>query len=87
MAYLLALLFAIPDVTAFVDNNSGDDATESLAIATYRLALPYPGALALTIILIINVYFAGMSSVTVATRVGYVLYTRVIDVSSEKNFL
>lgn len=59
-------------MAAFVESNTGDSATESLAIATYRLALPYPGALAISIILIINIYFAGMSSVTVTTRIGYV---------------
>lgn len=58
-----------------MENNTGDNATESLAIATYRLALPYPGALAISIILIINIYFAGMSSVTVTTRIGYVSIT------------
>ena len=70
--YLLALLFAIPNVETFVENNSGDNASTNLAVATYQLAVPSRGAMALTILLIINLYFAGMSSVTVTSRIGYV---------------
>ncbi|CAF4847589.1 unnamed protein product [Rotaria sp. Silwood1] len=72
-AYLLALLFAIPDVSSFVDNNSGDNSTQNLAVATYQLAVPQKGALALTILLILNLYFAGMSSLTVTSRIGFAM--------------
>lgn len=69
--YLLALLFAIPNVGAFVEGNSGENATVNFAVATYQLAVPPAGAMALTVLLIINVYFAGMSSLTVTSRIGY----------------
>jgi amino acid transporter len=70
--YVLALLFAIPDIPTFVENNSGDNETINLAVATYQLAVPARGAMALTILLILNVYFAGMSSITVTSRIGYI---------------
>jgi hypothetical protein len=66
--YVLALLFAIPDVNAFMNNTQA----VNLAVATYQLAVPQRGAMALTILLIINLYFAGMSSLTVTSRIGYV---------------
>ena len=69
--YLLALLFAIPDVSAFVSSSTESDDPINLAAATYRLAVPQRGALALTILLIVNLYFAGMSSLTVTSRIGY----------------
>lgn len=70
--YLLALLFAIPNVETFVENNSGDNASSNLAVSVYQLAVPSRGAMALTVILIINLYFAGMSSLTVTSRIGYI---------------
>jgi amino acid transporter len=69
--YLLALLFAIPDVETFIADNDKAASPINLAVATYRLAVPHRGAMALTIILILNVYFAGMSSLTVTSRIGY----------------
>ncbi|CAF1531101.1 unnamed protein product, partial [Adineta ricciae] len=45
--YLLALLFAIPNVTNFMEVNNYDEM--NLSIAVYRLAVPHKGALALTI--------------------------------------
>ncbi|CAF4007446.1 unnamed protein product [Rotaria sp. Silwood2] len=72
-AYLLALLFAIPDVSSFVDNNSGDNSTQNFAVAAYQLAVPHQGALALAILLILNLYFAGMSSLTVTSRIGFAM--------------
>ncbi|CAF2036296.1 unnamed protein product [Rotaria magnacalcarata] len=69
--YLLALLFSIPDINNFIMNNSGDNSTQSFTTDAYQAAVPYAGALALTILLIINLYFAGMSSLTVTTRIGY----------------
>ncbi|CAF0955812.1 unnamed protein product [Rotaria sordida] len=72
-AYLLALLFAIPNVSSFVENNSGDNSTQNLAVAAFQLAVPHQGALALTILLILNLYFAGMSSLTVTSRIGFAM--------------
>jgi len=77
--YLLALLFAIPNVETFVENNSGDNASSNLAVSVYQLAVPSRGAMALTVILIINLYFAGMSSLTVTSRIGYI-YRRFIPI-------
>ena len=70
--YLLALLFAIPNVEKFMDDNSGDNEAINLAVATYQLALSKAGAMGLTILLILNIYFGGMSSITVTSRIGYV---------------
>ncbi|CAF1989261.1 unnamed protein product [Rotaria magnacalcarata] len=71
--YLLALLFSIPDINNFIMNNSGDNSTQSFTTDAYQAAVPYAGALALTILLIINLYFAGMSSLTVTTRIGFAM--------------
>ena len=69
--YLLALLFAIPNVEAFIESYSDNNETMSLVVSTYQLAAPGRGAMALTILLILNLYFAGMSSITVTSRIGY----------------
>jgi hypothetical protein len=55
-----------------MDNISADNETINLSVATYQLALPHSGAMALTILLILNLYFAGISSVTVTSRIGYI---------------
>ncbi len=68
--YLLALLFVIPDMNTFMDAYNGGNETINLAVATFQSALPHQGAVALIILLIINVYFAGMSSLTVTSRIG-----------------
>ncbi|CAF3690021.1 unnamed protein product [Rotaria sp. Silwood1] len=72
-AYLLALLFAIPDIPSFVEKNSGENSTINFAVATYQLAVPHPGALALTILLILNIYFAGISGMTATSRIGFAM--------------
>ncbi|CAF1209793.1 unnamed protein product [Adineta ricciae] len=69
--YLLALLFAIPNVTNFMEVNNYDEM--NLSIAVYRLAVPHKGALALTILLIINLHFGGMSGMTVTSRIGFAM--------------
>lgn len=71
VTYLLALLFAIPDVETFVGNYTSDDFELNFAVATYQSVLPKSAAMAMTVLLIINVYFAGMSSLTVTSRIGY----------------
>ncbi len=53
-----------------MDANSGDNGSLNLAIAAFQLALPHRGALALTILIILNLYFAGTSSVTATSRIG-----------------
>ncbi|CAF1002246.1 unnamed protein product [Adineta ricciae] len=71
--YLLALLFAIPNVEAFIESYSDNNETMSLVVSTYQLAAPGRGAMALTILLILNLYFAGMSSITVTSRIGFAM--------------
>ncbi|CAF1001139.1 unnamed protein product, partial [Didymodactylos carnosus] len=68
-AYLLGLLFAIPDVADFITNADNP----SFAVQVYELSVPERGALALTILLVINLYFAGMSSTTVTSRIGFAM--------------
>ena len=69
-AYLLALLFKIPNVVLFIENNGGTNGTEDLAVAVYQLVVSSRGAFALAILLIFNMYFAGMSAITVTSRIG-----------------
>lgn len=68
--YILGLLFSAPNVDAVL----GPNRTGTI-VNLYLLAAPGGkiGALALTVLLIINLYFAGMSSVTVSTRIGYAM--------------
>ncbi|CAF0949281.1 unnamed protein product [Adineta steineri] len=74
IVYLLALLFVIPDVTTFMSANSGDNETINLAVAVFQSVLPHEGgALALTILLIVNLHFAGTSSMTVTSRIGFAM--------------
>jgi hypothetical protein len=67
---LLALLFAIPNVATFMEGDSNNNESINLAVATYQLAVPHRGALALTILLILNLHFGGMSGMTVTSRIG-----------------
>ncbi|CAF3691202.1 unnamed protein product [Adineta steineri] len=69
--YLFALLFAIPNVEKFLKDNNKNDASINLIIATYERAIPYREATALTIILVCNIYFAGISSVTSTSRIFF----------------
>lgn len=87
-AYLLALLFVIPDISSFVQSNTENDSAKNLAVAAYQLAVPHIGALVLTILLILNSYFAGMSSMTVTSRIGYRVFTKkfFLSYSSIRNF-
>ena len=49
--------------------------------------MPHGGALALTILLIINLYFAGMSSLTVITRIGYEWIMWIINFCANQWYL
>ena len=71
LLYLLALLLAIPDVPTFMKDHGGDNETIVLAVQVFKETLAHKGALALTIILIFNVYLAGVASMTVASRIAY----------------
>ncbi|CAF0821571.1 unnamed protein product [Didymodactylos carnosus] len=68
--YLFTLLFAItPSVKYFVEHSYN----ENLAVQVYELSVPKLGALALTVLLLINIYFAGASSITVTSRIGFAM--------------
>ncbi|CAF0904084.1 unnamed protein product [Adineta ricciae] len=69
--YLMGLLIVIPNVERFMKDHDGETSSVNLAVATYQLAVPGRGALALVIILLINLYLGGMSSLTVTTRMGF----------------
>ncbi|CAF2837262.1 unnamed protein product [Rotaria sp. Silwood2] len=56
-----------------MEATSGDNETINLTIITFQSTLPHRGALALTILLILNLYFAGMSSITVTSRIGFAM--------------
>lgn len=68
-AYLFALLFAIPDVASLIQNNGNDNNTLSLIAATFQASTSYAGALGLTILLLINIYVTGVSSLTASSRI------------------
>ncbi|CAF1410935.1 unnamed protein product [Adineta steineri] len=73
VVYLLALLFVIPDVTTFMKANSNDAEPINLVVAVFQSVLPHRAALALTILLIVNLHFAGTSSMTVTSRIGFAM--------------
>ena len=74
--YLLALLFVIPNVTTFmhtvtsINASSDDNQPISPVTAALQFVLPTHVALALTILIIINIFFAGMASITMTSRIG-----------------
>ncbi len=70
--YLLGLLFAIPNIDSFLKKYNTNDESINLAVATYELAAPHRVAMALTTLVILNVYFAGISSITVTSRILYI---------------
>jgi hypothetical protein len=53
-----------------MEGDSNNNESINLAVATYQLAVPHRGALALTILLILNLHFGGMSGMTVTSRIG-----------------
>ena len=67
----MGLLVVIPNVERFMKDHDGETSSMNLAVATYLLAGPGRGALALVIIILINLYLGGMASLTVTTRMGY----------------
>ncbi|UJR27558.1 hypothetical protein I4U23_008840 [Adineta vaga] len=71
--YLLALLFAIPNVETFMKRYGEKSDTMNLAVIVYQTVVPGYGALVLTILLIMNLYVGGMASVTVTSRIGFAM--------------
>jgi amino acid transporter len=67
--YLLTLLFALPDVTQFMTDQSEKRKTVNLAIIVFNEFISYGAALTLAILLLVNVHLAGFASVTVASRI------------------
>ncbi|CAF4125640.1 unnamed protein product [Adineta steineri] len=69
--YLLALLFAIPNVDKFLKDNKENDDSMNLIIATYQGVIPNRIATMLTTLLVLNLYFGGISSITVTSRIFF----------------
>ena len=69
LAYLLALMYASYDPLDLVQTTLNPSAT----VQIYEISTPLPVALAFTIVLIITLYFAGMSATTTASRIGYTM--------------
>jgi amino acid transporter len=67
--YLLALLFASGNPTNLVENQFNPSAT----VQIYQTSTSYPVALIFTILLIICLYFSGVSATTVSSRTGYAM--------------
>ncbi|CAF1208421.1 unnamed protein product [Didymodactylos carnosus] len=68
-AYLLSLMFASYNPLDLVQNILNPSA----AVQIYKISTPLPVALLFTVLLIINLYFAGMSATTVSSRTGYAM--------------
>eukprot|EP00123_Amoebidium_parasiticum_P014678 comp22596_c0_seq1/m.34630 comp22596_c0_seq1/g.34630 ORF comp22596_c0_seq1/g.34630 comp22596_c0_seq1/m.34630 type:complete len:541 (-) comp22596_c0_seq1:232-1854(-) len=66
--YLLGLLFGISDLDAVVNNEYN-----SATIKIFVMALGQTGALIATCVLIVNVFLAGVSSMTVSSRVAFAM--------------
>ena len=69
LAYLLSLMFASGDPLVLIQNQTNPSAT----VQIFQLSTPPPVALLFTILLIVNLYFAGMSSTTVSSRIGFAM--------------
>lgn len=67
LLYILGLLFATFDYGSITGGISDP------IINVYVAALGQNGGLALTILLIFNLFFAGISSVTVTSRIGFAM--------------
>lgn len=65
--YLLSLLFGITDMQAVNDSELG------AAIYVFQNVLGTNGALIATCLLVVNLFFAGVSSMTVTSRVAYAM--------------
>jgi amino acid transporter len=64
--YLLGLLFATPSIDAVVNGDS-----DSEIVNLFSIVCGTKGGLALTSLVIINLFFAGVSSMTITTRITY----------------
>jgi len=66
--YIIGLLFACPDADTILGGNSS-----SPVVNVYALATGVKGGLGLTSLLIINLFFAGSSSITVTSRIAFAM--------------
>ncbi len=66
---VIALMFAAGDPTELVENTLNPSAT----VQIYQISMPSWVALLFTILLILTLYFAGMSATTAASRIAYAL--------------
>ena len=64
--YVLGLLFATPGIDEVVNGDS-----DSEIVNLFSIVCGTKGGLALTSLIIINLFFAGMSSLTITTRITY----------------
>jgi amino acid transporter len=72
--YLLALLFAIPDISVILPSSSAAQLNPNATIAVFQQCLPSISmAVFLATLIIINLYFAGMSSLTVTSRIAFAM--------------
>ena len=70
LVYLLGLLFAIPNVAHLMKVHYDENGKINLAIRVFQQGLPQRCALAFTIVILINIYLAGVASMTVTSRIG-----------------
>jgi len=63
-AYVIGLLFAVPDIDTVIDGG---------IVTLYQIAAGDRGGFGLTMLLIFNIFFAGVSSITVTTRITFAL--------------
>lgn len=75
--YILGLLYAIQDNIAFI---TSDQASDQAVVSVFYLAFTNSegvtnkaGVLAMTTLLLINCFFAGFSSLTVTSRIGFAM--------------
>ena len=68
IVYILGLLFATPSVEEIMNGDS-----DAAIVNLYAYAAGNKGGLFLTSLLIINLFFAGMSSVTVTSRITFAM--------------
>ncbi len=68
LIYIIGLLFATPDPDTILNGDS-----ESAIVNVYALSVGTTGALGLTSLLIINLFFAGSSSITVTSRIAFAM--------------
>ena len=78
--YLLSLMFATGDLTGLTQNQSNPSAT----VQIFQMSTSPAVSLIFTILLIINLFFAGMSSTTACSRITYAMARNRVFPYSER---